>query len=76
MYLPLLLAMLLLGQLGSLHAQTCDLINENFDSGTPPAGWVQNGNYFGTTFPFSGTTFAGFNTLNDQLTLAPVDCPG
>ena len=59
------------------NAQACDLINENFDSGgNPPTGWVQNGNYFGTANPFSGSTHAGFNTLNDQLTLAPVDCPG
>ena len=71
-----LLSLFLLLAHSSVQAQTCDLINEQFDSGTPPAGWVQNGNYFGTTFPFSGTTFAGFNTLNDQLTLAAVDCPG
>lgn len=57
-------------------AQTCDLINENFDSGgTPPTGWVQSGSYFNTATPFSGSTHAGFNTVNDQLTLVGVDCP-
>lgn len=64
--------------LGSIagRAQTCNLINEGFEGSNPPAGWEQSGNYFGTFTTYAGAAHAGFNTVNEQLTLMAVDCPG
>lgn len=63
----------------TLNAQLCSLGFEDFEgtsNSNPPTGWQRINSYIGNSFPYSGTTHAGFNTTGDQLILAPLYCPG
>lgn len=58
-------------------AQAQCLEGTDFENGgSDPAGWIRTNSYIGTTDPYEGTYFAGFNTTGDMLTLPALNCPG
>jgi len=75
------LFLLLTINLSSISAQSCDLDFEDWETASnanPPAGWQRINSYVGTTASnaYSGSTFAGMNTLDDQWIVEPLTCPG
>lgn len=64
-----------------ISAQVCDLDFEDWETATnanPPSGWQRINSYVGTTAgnAYSGSKFAGMNTLDDQWIIEPLTCPG
>jgi len=78
----LLLFLFLLATTFSItFAQTCDLDFEDWENATnanPPTGWQRIDSYVGTAAgnSYSGSKFAGMNTLDDQWVVEPLTCPG
>ncbi len=75
------LFLLLTSFLIPISAQVCDLDFEDWETATnanPPTGWQRIDSYVGTgaTNAYSGNTFAGMNTLDDQWIVKPLTCPG
>jgi Secretion system C-terminal sorting domain len=68
-------------------SQTCNLINESFESPTTPfntqiftfpTGWVQNSCYINNdpAIAHTGNQFVGMNLAADYVILKALDCPG
>jgi hypothetical protein len=71
----------------SSFSQTCNLINESFESPTTPlntqiftfpTGWVQNSSYIANdpAIARTGSQYVGMNAAGDYVILKSLDCPG